>query len=62
MAAASDGVASPAMIEPSAAPIKPAKGTNEVISDQNDRAIGTLRSSGGSLGASFGFSTAMTMV
>jgi hypothetical protein len=62
MAAASDGVASPKMIEPSAAPISPASGANDVTSAQKMSANGTLRSSGGSLGASFGFSSAMMIV
>ena len=62
MAAASEGVASPAMIEPSAAPMRPAKGANDVAREKSTFANGTLRSSGGSMGASLGFSTAMMMV
>ena len=61
MAAASDGVASPKMIEPSAAPISPAKGANDVTSAHITVATGTLRSSSGSRGANFGFSNVMMM-
>ena len=61
MAAASDGVARPKMIDPSAAPMSPANGANDVTSAHSTVANGTLRSSAGSCGASFGLSSVMMM-
>ena len=62
MAAASEGVARPKMIEPSAAPISNANGANEVSNAHNTVLSGMLRSAAGNCGASCGCRVAMRIV